>query len=37
MDWREVKFELIELLLDEYGNEIRAIAQEMKPCEYCET
>jgi DNA-binding transcriptional ArsR family regulator len=28
---------LVELLLDEHGSEIRAIAQEMKPCEYCET
>ena len=28
---------LVELLLDGHGSEIRAIAQEMKPCEYCET
>lgn len=28
---------VIERLLDEHGEEIRATAREMKPCEYCET
>lgn len=28
---------VIERLLDEHGEEIRAVAREMKPCEYCET
>lgn len=28
---------LIERVLDEHGDEIKAIAKEMKPCEYCST
>ena len=28
---------LIETLAEQHGDEIEAVAQEMKPCEYCET
>jgi DNA-binding transcriptional ArsR family regulator len=28
---------LIETLAEEHGDEIQAVAREMKPCEYCET
>jgi len=34
---REELLGLIELLVDEHGDELEAVAEEMKPCEYCAT
>jgi hypothetical protein len=26
----------VDILIEKYGDEIQAVAREMKPCEYCE-
>lgn len=34
---RDILHGLVQQLVEEHGDEIRQIAQEMKPCEYCST
>lgn len=34
---REGLAELVDHLIEEHGTDIEAVAEEMKPCEYCET